>query len=78
MHSYMSDKAIPLQAWRGPYSSKRLRLPEFLDNQQMKVLRLSAPSTGRTYFPGEIPGTYFRYRLSRPKGHSADGRIKSM
>jgi hypothetical protein len=28
--------------------------------------------------PGNIPGTYFSYRLSQPKGHSAAGRIMSM
>jgi len=28
--------------------------------------------------PGNIPGTHFRQRLSRPKGHSVTGRIMSM
>jgi len=28
--------------------------------------------------PGNTPGTHFRYRLSRPQGHSAIGRIMSM
>jgi hypothetical protein len=28
-------EATPLQAWRGPKSSKRLNLPEFLDSQHM-------------------------------------------
>jgi hypothetical protein len=28
--------------------------------------------------PGNIPGTHFCYRLSRPQGHSAAGRIMSM
>jgi len=56
----MSNKTIPLQDLTGPYSTKRLRLPEFLDSQHMKVLMLSA---GLTYSPGEISGTYFCYRL---------------
>ena len=30
------------------------------------VVRLSALSTGRLYPPGNIPGTHFCYRLSRP------------
>ena len=34
-------KAIPLQAWIGPYVSRRLRLPEFLASRHMKVVRLS-------------------------------------
>jgi len=28
--------------------------------------------------PGNAPDTYFCYRLSRPQGHSAIGRIMSM
>ena len=49
-------KAIPLQAWTGPESSRSLRLQ---DNRHMKVVRLSALSTGRLYHPGNIPGTHF-------------------
>ena len=33
-------KAIPLQAWTGPWGSRRLWLPEFLDSQHM-ILRKS-------------------------------------
>jgi hypothetical protein len=46
------------------------------------VARLSAQDTGRLYppppSPGDIPGTHFCLRLSRPQGHSVVGRIKSM
>ena len=44
----------------------------------MKVVRLSALRTGRLYPSGNIPCTYFCYRLSRSQGHSAAGRIMSM
>jgi hypothetical protein len=44
--SYGSDRseggAIPVQAWAGPSGSRRLRLPEFLNNQHTKLARLSA------------------------------------
>ena len=40
-------KAIPLQAWRGPEGSRRLRLPDFKTNRHMKVVRLSVLRTGR-------------------------------
>jgi hypothetical protein len=40
------SKAISLQAWTGPEGSRRLRLPEFLNNRHR---RLSAPRTGRLY-----------------------------
>jgi len=42
-------KAVPLQAWAGPWASRRLRLPEFLDDQHMKFEMLLAPRTGRLY-----------------------------
>ena len=41
----------------------------------MMVVRLSALRTGRLYDPGNIPGTHLCYRLSRPQGHNAAGRI---
>jgi hypothetical protein len=40
-------KAIPLQALTFPWGFRRLRLPEFLDNRHLKVVRLSALRTGR-------------------------------
>jgi hypothetical protein len=42
-------KAIPLQTWKGPWGSRRLRLLEFLDNRHMKVVRFSAVRTGPLY-----------------------------
>jgi hypothetical protein len=39
---------------------------------------MSALRTGRLYPPGRIPGTHFCQRLSRPQGHNATGRIKSL
>jgi hypothetical protein len=50
--------AISLQAWTGlsrPFGSRRLRLPEFLDARNKKVVRLSALRTGRLYSSGDIP-----------------------
>ena len=49
----LEGKAIPLQAWTGPKGSRRLRLPEILENRHMKVVMLSALRTGRLY-PQEI------------------------
>ena len=39
------------------------------------VVTLSALRTVRFLTPGNIPGTHFCYRLSRPKGHSTIGRV---
>jgi len=49
----IKGKAIPLQAWTDPESSRSLRLPTFQDNRHMKVVRLSALRTIRLY-PQEI------------------------
>jgi hypothetical protein len=58
-----------------PRGFQEVEAPRFLDNLHMKVVRLSAIRTGRVYPPGNIPGTHFCYRLSRPQGHSAADRI---
>ena len=58
--------------------SRRLMLPEFHDNQHVKVVSLSALRTDRLYPPGNIPDTHFCQRLSQPQSHSAAGRIMSM
>jgi len=42
------------------------------------VARLSALRTGRPQTPGDIPGTHFCQRLSRPQGRIAAGWIKSV
>jgi hypothetical protein len=44
----------------------------------MKLVMLSALSTGRLYPPVNTPGNHLCYGLSRPQGHSAAGRILSM
>ena len=48
------NKAIPVQAWAGPESSRSLRLPEFLDIRYMQVARLSAQHIGHVCPPNEI------------------------
>jgi hypothetical protein len=48
----VKGKAVPLQAWTGPYGSRKLRFPDFVTTAQDGG-RLSALSTGRLY-PQEI------------------------
>jgi len=67
-------KAVPLQAWSGPEGSRKLKFPDFMTTAQGggKVVSL----THRPPLPpGNAPGTHFCWRLSRPQGHSAIGRI---
>jgi hypothetical protein len=60
-----------------------LRVPGVWCSQ---ILRQSAHEGGKVVSPthrpplspGNIPGTHFCWRLSRPQGHSAAGRIMSM
>ena len=61
----------------GSLGVKRLRFPDYVTTAQDggKVVSL----TQRPFLPpGNTPGTHFFYRLSRPQGHSAIGRIMSM
>jgi len=51
-------KAVPLQAWSGPESSRKLRFPEFMTTalESGKVVSL----THRPHLsPGNSPGTHF-------------------
>ena len=43
----------------GPQGSTKLRLPEFLDNRQLKVTSLSDVCSGRFYLPAKIYGAHF-------------------
>ena len=70
-------KAVPLQAWSGPEGSRNLRFPDFMTMAQDggKVVSL----THRPPLPpGNTLGTHFSWRVSRPQGHSATGRIMSL
>ena len=52
--------------WAGPWGSRRLRLPGFLNSRHLKVVGLSALRTGRLYPPGKIPGAHFCQAESNP------------
>jgi len=72
--SCCKGKSVPLQAWKGPEDSRKLRFPDFMTTAQDsgKIVSL----THRPPLPpGNAPGTHFCYRLSRLQGHSAIGRI---
>ena len=67
-------KAVPLQPWTGPQGSRKLMLPDFVTTAQDggKVVSLMHQPP---LPPGNTPGTHFCWRLSRPQGRSAIGRI---
>jgi len=70
-------KAVPLQAWSGPEGFRKLRFPDYMTTAQDggKVVSLTHRPP---LFPGNTPGTDCIWRLSRPQGLSAIGRIMSM
>jgi len=80
MHYTFCNKIKQSLYWpvSGSGGSRRLRFPGFRGNPHMKVASLSALHTGRLYPQGNIHGTHFCYRLSRPKGHSRAGKTISM
>jgi hypothetical protein len=63
-------KEIPVRAWTGPLVVRRFRVPEFLDNQHITMVRLSAPRTGRFYDTGD---THVIVRVD-PLAHSVAWR----
>jgi hypothetical protein len=74
---YSKGKAALLQAWSGPEGSRKLRFPDFMttaqDGGKVASLMHQPPLP-----PGNIPGTHFCWRFSRPQGHNATGRIMSL
>jgi hypothetical protein len=57
--------------------SRKLRFPDYMTTAQ-DVGKVVSLMQRPPLSPGNAPGTHFCYRLSRPQGHSAIGRIMSM
>ena len=73
---HKDHKSVSLQAWSGPEGSRKLRFLDFTaaqDGRKVVSLKHRPPLP-----PGNTPGNHFCYRLSRPQGHSATGRIMSL
>jgi hypothetical protein len=81
---YMYGKGIKYpyyRPWR-PIGLLEFRAPTLL-RQTANIWRQGCQRAGRILHPGsfffsffKIPGTHFCYRLSRPQGHSATGKIR--
>ena len=68
----VKDKSIPLHGFYEPTGFQEVEAP------RIQAKRLSALWTGRLFSPGNISGTHFCQRMSRPQGHSEAERIMSM
>ena len=66
-------KAILLQAWTGSEFSSGMRLSDY-NNQQMKVIIMSALGIRHLFPPRNIPGTHSCLRQILPQLHSSGGR----
>jgi hypothetical protein len=53
------------------------RFPHFLDNRLKDGGEVVSLTRRPSFASRKIPSTHFRYRLSRPQGYSAAGRITS-
>jgi hypothetical protein len=72
---------MPVTDRGGPYGCETSQHPHFLGNRLLvggEVVSLTRRPPFTPPPPREIPGTHFCYRLSRPQGHSAAGKIKSI
>jgi hypothetical protein len=74
----MKFKAIPLTAHGGPWGCETSRLPHFLESRLTDSRADVSLTLLPLFTPRKIPGTHFCQRLSRPQGHSAAGRIRSI
>jgi hypothetical protein len=74
-HVLYAKLTLPLYR---PWGLQEVEAPRFQDNRHIKVVRLWALRTGRLYLHSRYPWYHFCYRLSRPHGQSAAGRIMSM
>jgi hypothetical protein len=70
-------KAIPVTGHEGPWGCETSRLPHFLDTRLTDGGKVVSPTRRTPFTPRKTSGTHFCWRLSRPQGHSAAGRIRS-
>jgi hypothetical protein len=71
-------ESISVTGGGGPYDCETPRLPHFLDNRLTDGGEVVSLIRRSPFTPRKIPGTRFCWRLSRPQGHSAAGRIRSI
>jgi len=67
----VKGKAIPFEAWRGPWGSRGLRLPEILCSRHMKVVCPTPQPPPPPQPPRGVPGTNFCSRKNPNDPRSA-------
>jgi hypothetical protein len=61
--------------WR-PLGLRQVEAPTFSDIRLIDGGKVVRPTRRPLFTPRKIPGTHFCWRLSRPQGHGAAGRIR--
>jgi hypothetical protein len=59
-----------------PLGLREVEAPTFSDIRHTDGGKVASPTRRPLFTPRKIPVTHFRYRLSRPQGHRAAGRIR--
>jgi hypothetical protein len=75
---YKKVITIPVTGRRGPYGCETSGFPHFLDDRLTDSGEAVSLTRRQPFIPRKIPDTHFCYRLSRPQGHSAAERIRSI
>jgi hypothetical protein len=71
-------KSVLVTGREGQSGCETSRLPHCLDNQLMDGGEVVSLRRRLPFTPRKIPGTHFCWRLSRPRGYSVVGRIRSI
>ena len=72
--TYSNKIEVKQSLFRPNTGFQEVEAPRLQENH-IKVVRLSSLRTGRLYPLGDIPGIHFCWRMSRPQGHSAVKKI---
>ena len=59
LYSVVKGKAIPLQAWRGPEVSRKLRFPDFMTKEAQDGGKVVSLMHRPPLPPGNAPGSNF-------------------
>jgi hypothetical protein len=71
---YKKVNFSPYTPWR-PLGLREVEAPTFSDIRLIDDGKVVSPTRRPLFTPRTFPGTHFCWRLSRPQGHSAAGRI---
>jgi hypothetical protein len=72
----VSKIKLSLYRLRRPLGLREVEAPTFSDIRLLDGGKVVSPTRRPLFTPRKIPGTHFCWRLSRPQGHNATGKIR--